>query len=344
LELVTHALLGAAVGLATRTITTLPQRDCVGLASTGAVFPDVDFLGFLISPLRFLSDWHQAATHSLLLIPIWALLAAGLYAWRRAAWGRFGAAALLFSAGVASHIGLDALTAYGTMLLYPATDQRFSLGLLYVVDPFFTMAVILGLLALQRWPHAPALLTACSLLGGYLAVAAYAQSRALEIARSTSPKDLGRFDVFPQPFSPFNWKLIATNGIDHLVAHVNLLGHPQPIPSFAKPLVKTAEAFRAPGTLDWRSHSLRLPPSTPQALVAERLWLDPRFEPFRRFATHPAVETPTGATECIWFTDLRYDLPGLPATFRYGFCPRGNDGDWQLHRLRYFTTDQRSDL
>jgi inner membrane protein len=343
-ELVTHALLGTAVGLAMQGTTVLPRRDCVGLACAGAIFPDIDFVGFLVSPLHFLADWHQGATHSLLLLPVWGLLAAGLYAWWRAAWNRFGAATLLFSAGVASHIGLDLATAYGTMLLYPVSDQRFSLDLLHVVDPFFTLAVVLCLLVLGRWRNMPALLTACSLLVGYLAMAAYAHSRALEIARSTAPKDLGRFDVFPQPFSPFNWKLIATDGTDHLVAHVNLFGHAQPVPSFAKPLAETAKAFRSPSALEWKLHSLRLPPSSPQELVAARLWMDPRFEPFRRFATHPAVDTTTGTTGCIWFTDLRYDLPGLPATFRYGFCPSGNDGDYALHRLRYFSTDRRSAL
>jgi inner membrane protein len=343
-ELVTHALLGAAVGLSMRGISVVPRRDCVGLACTGAIFPDVDFVGFLISPLRFLADWHQAATHSLLLLPLWGLLAAGLYAWWRAAGARFGAAVLLFSAGVASHIGLDVLTAYGTMLLYPASDQRFSLSLLYVVDPYFTSAVVLGLLALQRWPRGPAALTACLLLGGYLALAAYSHLRAFEIARSTSPEGMERVDVFPQPFSPFNWKLIATDGTDHLVAHVNLFGHPQPVPSFAKPLGEIVKAFRSPSALEWKLHSLRLPASSPQELVAARLWMDPRFEPFRRFATHPAVDTTTGTTGCIWFTDLRYDVPGLPATFRYGFCPSGNDGDYALHRLRYFSTDRRSAL
>lgn len=269
MELVTHALLGTAVGFAMRGTTLLPSRACAGLACAGAMFPDIDFVGFLVSPLRFLADWHQAATHSLLMLPIWSLLAAGFYAWWRAAWDRFGAAVLLFSTGVVSHIGLDVLTAYGTMLLYPASAQRFSLGLVYVVDPFFTLAVVLGLMLLLRWRHVPAMLAACSLLGSYLAVAAYAHSRALEIARSTSPRqDMERFDVFPQPFSPINWKLIATDGVHYLVAHVNLLGHPQPVPSFAKPLADIARAFRPPGALEWAPHSLRLPASNPQQQVA----------------------------------------------------------------------------
>jgi inner membrane protein len=338
-ELVTHALLGTAAGLAMRGTTRLPHRDCVSLACAGALFPDIDFLGFLVSPLLFLAHWHQAATHSLLLIPLWGGIAGGLYSQWRSSPDRLAAAALLFSVGVATHVCLDLLTAYGTMLLYPISNQRFSLNLLYVIDPLLTMAVGAGLLALLHWRRVPAFLAASSLAGGYLALTAYAHAQALELARSAPADGMVRWDVFPQPFSPFNWKLIATNGIDHQVAHVNLLGHPSLVPSFLEPWAASASAFRPPAALTWSQHSLRPPASDPQRQVAQRLWLDTRFEPFRRFATHPAIDDPsTRTTECIWFTDLRYDLPGLPATFRYGFCPAANGAHWELHRLRYFST------
>lgn len=341
MELVTHAVLGAAVGLAMRRATPLPTRDGVVLACAGAAFPDLDFVGFLVSPLRFLADWHQGATHSLLLLPLWGLIAASLYAGWRRTWQGFGAALLLFCAGAASHVGLDATTAYGTMLLYPATSRRFSLDLLYVVDPFFTLSVLLAAAVLQRWRPAAALPVACAVVGGYLALAAQNKVLAREIARNSGPPAFTRFDVYPQPYSPFNWKLIATDGVDHVVSDVNLLGHPPLVPAFAGALRASAQAFRPPGTLAWTPRSRRLAPSDAAAATADRLWDDPRFEPFRRFATHPAIDTDTdthGEAGCIWFTDLRYDLPQLPATFRYGFCRNQAEGAWQLHRLRYFST------
>lgn len=56
--------------------------------------------------------------------------------------------------------------------------------------------------------------------------------------------------------------------------------------------------------------------------LIEALWKDPRLAPFRRFAAFPAVSgvEHDGDETCVWFTDLRYDLPVLPDTFRYGFC------------------------
>jgi inner membrane protein len=47
---------------------------------------------------------------------------------------------------------------------------------------------------------------------------------------------------------------------------------------------------------------------------------------------------------CIWFTDLRYDLPGWPDTFRVGVCREAADAPWQAHRLRYLRADARQRL
>lgn len=58
---------------------------------------------------------------------------------------------------------------------------------------------------------------------------------------------------------------------------------------------------------------------------------------------HPALSRiDAGRTStCVWFTDLRYDLPAWPDTFRYGYCRELQAGDWRLYRLRYFSDDAR---
>jgi inner membrane protein len=48
----------------------LSRRSRLLLGGIAAAFPDVDFIGFLIDPLRFLAYWHQGPTHSLLLLPL----------------------------------------------------------------------------------------------------------------------------------------------------------------------------------------------------------------------------------------------------------------------------------
>lgn len=53
---------------------------------------------------------------------------------------------LLFFAGFLTHIMLDAFTPYGTQLLQPFSDARFAFDTIAVVDPGYTMPLIIGIL------------------------------------------------------------------------------------------------------------------------------------------------------------------------------------------------------
>lgn len=153
--------------------------------------------------------------------------------------------------------------------------------------------------------------------------------------------------LLPQPFSPFNWKLIGSNEEVHYEAYLNLAGHVPllpPVPGLQQ-FHDMAAAFRPPAQLSWQARH-RYGDQPEMRVLIEHLWEDPRFAPFRRFAVYPglsAVESDRGET-CVWFTDLRYDLPVLPDTFRYGFCRASNEKSWQLYRLRYFSERARQRL
>jgi inner membrane protein len=62
------------------------------------------------------------------------------------------------------------------------------------------------------------------------------------------------------------------------------------------------------------------------------------LRPFRDFARYPYLYRVEQREDerCVWFSDLRYDWPALPASFRYGLCHRA-DGDWRLYRMRYLS-------
>ncbi|MCW5634861.1 MAG: metal-dependent hydrolase [Rubrivivax sp.] len=375
MDLLTHALLGATLAQATAPAQPgpLPPRHRLMLGAAGAAFPDIDFAGFLVDPLTFLADWHQGPTHSLPWLPLWAGLIAAMYVTRHgaAAAGRggagsdargragegagasgsararvFAAAAWVAGLGIASHIAADVVTAYGTMVLHPLSRWRASLGTTFVIDPLFTLLVAAGLAVRAgdgRWPARAAL----AVLAGYVAAQAGLRQQALDLARATAPAGTV-VSAWPQPFSPFNWKLVARGDGVHHVAHVNLAGHAPLVPAWPglRWLHASAAAYRPPGRLAWQPRPLHGGPSGEHAdlqATIERLWADPRFAAFRRLATHPALSAVQhdAAATCVWFTDLRYDLPALPDTFRYGFCRESTDAPWQLHRLRYFTAAQR---
>lgn len=56
-------------------------------------------------------------------------------------------------------------------------------------------------------------------------------------------------NVWPQPFSPLNWKLVASDANGHWVVHVNLRGHAAWVPAMAGRWHALAAAYHAPQAL-----------------------------------------------------------------------------------------------
>lgn len=351
MEVVTHALLGAGLACATAPRPArLPTRQRLLLGGIAAAFPDIDFLGFLVDPLVFLADWHQGPTHSLVLLPLWAILIGGLFAAAAGRRGDFAEAVFVGALGLVSHIAADVITAYGTAVLYPLSGMRLSLDTTFVVDPVFTFIVLAGLVA-GAWTGRRGIAgLGVGVVCLYVAGQGWLQQRAIEVGLASArgqSLELMRLSALPQPFSPFNWKLIGTADAVYHEAHVNLLGHRPmvpPLPGLER-WSELAAAYRPPAELAWRARP-RLGARPEARDVVERLWQEPRLAPFRRFATHPTLSRidSEGPGTCIWFTDLRYDLPTLPDTFRYGFCRDGAERPWELYRLRYFSERSRQRL
>ena len=108
--------------------------------------PDLDiFIRSTSDPLLKL-EHHRQFTHSLIFIPIGALIVTlfsrilfkKYLCWRET---------YLFSLlGYATHGLLDSCTSYGTQLLWPFSEERISWNYISVVDPFLTIPIILALI------------------------------------------------------------------------------------------------------------------------------------------------------------------------------------------------------
>ena len=113
---------------------------CAGLA------PDLDiFIRSASDPLLKL-EYHRQFTHSLVFIPIGALIVTfftRIFFKKYLSWGETYFFSLL---GFATHGLLDACTSYGTQLLWPFSDERISWNYISVVDPFLTIPVILAII------------------------------------------------------------------------------------------------------------------------------------------------------------------------------------------------------
>jgi len=109
----------------------------------GAVFPDADTFRDLFSRNELLMiTWHRSITHSLLCLPVFALLLAVFTRWvaRWRKWDEPSFAALtgIYAAGILSHILLDLVTSFGTMVWSPLRWSRPAWDLIFIVDFTFT--------------------------------------------------------------------------------------------------------------------------------------------------------------------------------------------------------------
>jgi inner membrane protein len=131
------------------------RRHAVSAALLGFVAGMAADLDVLIrsdtDPLLFL-EFHRQFTHSLVFIPVGGLLCAAvlhtLFGRRRGL--RFRQSWLFCTLGYATHALLDACTTYGTMLLWPFSEQRFAWNTISIIDPLFTLPLLAGVVLTAR--------------------------------------------------------------------------------------------------------------------------------------------------------------------------------------------------
>src|SRR3954465_7411069 len=184
MDTLTHALSGALLARATNPKdappNSLPRRIAAGFFACAA--PDLDFIASFGGPVSYLLN-HRGITHSLILLPLWALALSWLLAkivreprgWR----ALYGITAM----GIGLHIAGDLITSYGTMILAPFSDWRVGLGTTFIIDLWFSGIIVIGLIAAavarrSRWPAVAAL----GVLVGYVGFQYMQRERALEIA------------------------------------------------------------------------------------------------------------------------------------------------------------------
>lgn len=343
----THTLSGALLARATTPLAAqthseqiaLPLRLQVAAGFAAAAFPDVDLVLRLIDTLTYL-NWHQGPTHSLVLLPLWAWLLAWLFSWLsrgRYAWQLFYRPACF---GSAIHIVGDLITSYGLMLFAPLSTERFSLPLVFVIDPWFSLIIIAGLIASWRYPRQriPAIVALVGLCG-YVVFLWTLQQQAIAIATRHADAHAmphTHINVLPQPLSPFHWKIIIRNEETYHLADVDLRQSThQPQKQAIWLLPKMAAAYRPVAENNWQIQRQFGDDPMNTALIREA-WLDPAFEPFRAFAQFPVLERIDKSEQvlCGWFYDLRFKFPELPPSFRYGVCRQNDQFNWEMVRQR----------
>ena len=205
-------VLGASVGVATMGRRTAIWKAALwgGVAGT---LPDLDVF---IDHGDDLSNMvlHRGNSHALfwltLASPLLAALPALLHG-ERAAFRRWWLAMWL---ALVTHPLLDAMTVYGTQLLLPFTNHPYGVGSMFIIDPLYTVPLLVGLLvgvARRQWRGLPWVHAGLVLSTAYLAWSVAAQWQARGLAQASLA---GRFQptamlVTPAPFNTLLWRIVA---------------------------------------------------------------------------------------------------------------------------------------
>jgi len=162
-DTITHGIAGALISKAAfggrdlfspRSVS--KQRIITWSLMLGAIFPDSDVLRDLFSHNELLMlTWHRSITHSLLCLPIWTVILAGLTSvvakWRKWEAPSFAALCGIWATGILSHIFLDLVTTFGTMIWSPLAWSRPAWDILFIVD--FSFTAILLIPQLLSWTY-----------------------------------------------------------------------------------------------------------------------------------------------------------------------------------------------
>ncbi len=211
---ITHGLLGATIAQATMWRRVPHGAGIIG--AVAAMAPDLDV--FIWSPTDPTISWiyHRHFTHGLLFIPLGGLIAALPFLWLKQYKNYRPAVAITAVIGYASHTLLDSLTNYGTQQLWPFADTRVTWDAMPIIDPIYTLILLISLLYTARtrdvngvrWALALALFYICfGFWQHHRAQAVQAELLALRKQQATQAR------VLPAPGWLLMWRsLYVANG------------------------------------------------------------------------------------------------------------------------------------
>jgi membrane-bound metal-dependent hydrolase YbcI (DUF457 family) len=155
MDTITHGIVGALVGKAlfagrdipagfaksaeSRAMSSPTARTAIVACTLGAMFPDTDiFAGPLAHNPLAIMEWHRSLTHSAVILPLWALLLAAvsiplarLVKWKSPPFLTLFA---IYAVGIATHIFLDLVTNFGTMVWSPLRYSRPAWDWIFILD------------------------------------------------------------------------------------------------------------------------------------------------------------------------------------------------------------------
>ena len=233
---VTQVALGAAVGEATLG-RKVGWRAPVWGGLCGLA-PDLDVLWPFADPVSAFT-WHRGYTHSFFALVLAAPLVAGAAIRIHPATRPFLRGWLLLAfLALVTHPILDCFTVYGTQVLLPFSDHPVSWSTIFVIDPAFSVPLLLGVAAALVLRRERPLGRRLNGVGLGLGVAWLALTVAIKvhvgrvIADSLPPAGIVRYLTTPTPFNVVLWRAVAMTTDDRYLEGYYSLLDPEPAVAF----------------------------------------------------------------------------------------------------------------
>lgn len=252
MDSLTQIALGSAVTVAVMGRRTAAWKAALwgGLAGT---LPDLDALvdhGDAILNMVL----HRAESHSLFFLTLLSPLLAWLVNRVHGEPGLFRRWWLALWLTLVTHPLLDTMTVYGTQLLQPFSDHPFGVGSIFIIDPAYTLPLMVGLVAAMAWQRSGRglrwNLAGLLLSTAYLGWSMTAQHMATQVARESLRQEgiaAEQLLVTPAPFNTVLWRLVAVSPTQYHEGYYSLLD--------GRPTVRWASHDRGAALIEQHSAS-----------------------------------------------------------------------------------------
>jgi len=266
MDSVSQLVLGAAIAAAVAPPTY--RRKAVLLGAVLGTLPDMDVLidyGDAVSNMTF----HRGFSHSLFVLSGLAALLFGLLRWlwapvREAPWRWLAVITL----PLLTHPLLDSFTVYGTQLFWPLGTPPVMGGSIFIIDPLYTLPLLVAVLVAAFGGAALRAAVALSLglglstayLAWGLAAQAWTDRIAAESLRGTPHADAPRL-VVATPFNTLLWRVLVLTPEGYLEGHRSLVADAGPMSfethAFDRGLLEQGSGLWAVQRLMWFSHGFQ---------------------------------------------------------------------------------------
>jgi inner membrane protein len=238
----TQIVLGAGVGVAVLGRRLGPRRAAI-VCGLLAETPDLDILVPYDDPVDAFV-LHRGWSHSLLvqaaLTPLFAEAMVRFFTVLR---GQRPATYLAVYLCLSTHALLDALTIYGTRLLWPLWPEPFAVGSIFIIDALYTLPLLVAAvwaLCLGQWTRRIGTVVALGLIistayQGWAFIAQQnvtGQARALLEQADFKPDQLL---AMPTPFNTYFWRVVALQDDQYLNIYLPVFGGPEQITAYRHP-------------------------------------------------------------------------------------------------------------